>query len=225
MKNFGFPILLSLLLLVAIGCSGGSQPITPGTSNIDNSVDEFPILVSDVNDDGSIAGARSIIGVFSVRVDTETLDYEMIPIRTNASKDVLEILDLTNFWTVAPCRDCADMEQVGFTSWGDLSLVFGIRHPFDEPNFSEPISGQNRADLHIFNVEGMLVFDDPALNFPSMSEMVNPDRVTNADGYCGYLDAALTERYLTLPQLCIHTKISSLITLKETMILPAKTDF
>lgn len=191
MRIFEYGLLLILASLLAIGCSSGNEPTTPGSFLADNPVEQLPILASGFNEDGSIASGEGAIGVFSVHIDTDTLDYEMTPLRTNASKDVLEVLDVTNFMNSYPCKDCATLSQVGFSGPGVVDLLFGVRHPFNTPKLTEPISGLNRADLHIFNIEGMLVFDDPAINFPGLGEKVKPNRVTNADGYCGYLDSAL----------------------------------
>jgi hypothetical protein len=196
MRIFGYGILLILASLLAIGCSSGNEPVTPGSFLADNPVDGLPILASGFNEDGSIASGEGAIGVFSVHIDTETLNFEMTPLRTNASKDVLEVIDVTNFMNSFPCKDCATLSQIGYANVGVLDLLFGVRHPFKTPKFSEPVSGLNRADLHIFNVEGMLVFDDPAVNFPAFSKKVKIDRVINADGFCGYLDPSLDQDIL-----------------------------
>lgn len=196
MRIFGYGLLLILASLFAFGCSSGNEPVTPGSFLSDNPVEELPILATGFNEDGSLASGEGAIGVFSVHIDTDTLDYEMTPLRTNASKDVLEVIDVTNFMNSYPCKDCATLTQVGFASPGVLDLLFGVRHPFNTPKLTEPITGLNRADLHIFNVEGMLVFDDLAVNFPGLGKKVKPNRLTNPDGYCGYLDTALDTEIL-----------------------------
>ena len=201
MKRYGIGLLLMLMISWAIGCSGTSEPITPGTKTADLGNAEIPLMVSDFNADGSPAGGAGPIGIFSVHIDTDTLNYEMTPVRTGASKDGLEVLDVTNFMNSWPCRDCATLKQVGITGWDELNLLFGIRHPFPAPKFSEPISGLNRADVHLFNVEGMLVFNDSNIkNFSYLNEKVSiPPRLTNADGYSSYLDSSLDAAILNTP--------------------------
>jgi len=196
MRIFGFGLLTALVMLWAISCSSSSsEPVTPGSSFVDNPANDFPLYVSDFDVDGSPSGGSGALGVFEVHIDTNTLEYEMNPLRSNAgsTKDTLEVIDVTNFMTLLPCRDCATLLEVGYTGTYDrLNLRFGIKHPFAAPNFSEPISGRNRADLHIFNVEGMLVFADNATLYPELGvRMSTIDRLANADGYSGYLDESL----------------------------------
>lgn len=197
MKNFGFGLLLMLMLIWAVSCSSGSEPITPGSSISDNPVNELPLMVSDMNADGSAYGGSGVLGVFSVHVDTATLDYDMTGLRTTSSKDGLEVIDVTNFMTGFPCKNCASLTQVGFTSTGEMNMVFGIKHPFPAPKLSDPISGMNRADLHLFNVEGMLVFADDSIRFNGLGvDLTRQVRVSNADGYSSYLDEALDTEVL-----------------------------
>ena len=73
-----------------------------------------------------------------------------------------------------------------------LKFLFGIKHPFPKPILSDPISAMNRADLHMFNVEGMLVFAENATLFPEVGVRISStNRVRNADGYSSYLDSSL----------------------------------
>lgn len=195
MRIFGLGLFAALVMLWAISCGSSSEPVSPGSSFVDNPEIDFPLFVSDVNADGTPISGGGAFGVFAVHVDSETLEYDMTPLRTNASstKDVLEVIDITNFMTIWPCTDCASLLEVGYGGTnGILKLRFGIKHPFPAPNLSEPISGRNRADLNLFNIEGMLVFAENATLFPELGVKVSStNRVKNAEGYSGYLDEAL----------------------------------
>ncbi|MBU1023948.1 hypothetical protein KKB99_06665, partial [bacterium] len=200
MRKFSYVLIIGILLLVAFGCSKGNVPTAPEAESYDNINADLPLFVTSYDSEGMPSGGDAALGVFSVRVDTKTLEYEMTPLRNSAegSKDVLEVLSITNFVTGWPCKDCASLLEVGMLDENRLNLLFGIKHPFPTPKPGEPGSAKNRADLHVFNVEGMLVLDDTAQNFPNIGIKVNQTfKVTNAEGYSGYLDDSLDEIMFT----------------------------
>ena len=138
-------LFIIFLITAIIGCSARSaDPIQSGASEIQFlnsfSPEEF-----------------SPLGIFSLDLNKDTLSAELTPIRTTSLTDTLEAVDMTNFLTLSPCTDCARIKSVGLDSNENLVVTIGIKHPFDAGNIMEPVSGKNRADLHVFNVEGIVI--------------------------------------------------------------------
>ena len=115
-------------------------------------------------------------------------------------------LDATQFFTEAPCSDCAKLTSVSQEpGTGDVAVTFAIRHPYpaDVP----------RRDLHVFDVRGILVLpgttEFSALTAPINTDLTtlstqaltgDPGFVTNADGYTTHFDYhAEDPRYVANP--------------------------
>ena len=181
-------------LIALIGCSSGTSPIEPVKPSNDQGkiIDSLPVGIADSN---SGSGA---LGIFDVHIDARSLSGEMIPVRTAQSSDVLEIVDITKFMTYAPCSDCVKMKSVSLDYAGNLILSIGIRHPFPAADPDLPASKSNRADLHVFNVEGTIFGDSgSSITFPSTGEVVDSFLLVNADGYSKYLDPIIDPTYPT----------------------------
>ncbi|MBU1023901.1 PKD domain-containing protein, partial [bacterium] len=180
-----------IALFSLFGCSSSNpkildmefsaSPVTPDT-----------MLASPL--DGSPGDGYGIIGKYLAHIDIPSLQGELTPVRQSSSEDVLEIVDISNFLQLVPCNDCVDLGSIELDSSGNLILSIGIRHPFKAPNLQLPPTAQNRADLHVFNVEGTVVIEGAVVDtttFPLLGETVAPLVLINADGYSSYLDASL----------------------------------
>jgi hypothetical protein len=202
---FFIPFLVSLFIL---GCSSGSNsPV----SNLDTSleidnVDSLPLWVSDSYSDGSPHAGMGVLGLFEISIDSEKEKADITSLRSGALTDVLEVIDITNFMTLAPCVDCVSLKGIGFDANSNVILTIGIKHPFPAGNPADPISGKNRADLHIFNVEGIVISNVLGSFFDTLDELTPGFTLINADGYTGYLDESIDLFYLTLPT--IHPYIT-----------------
>jgi len=188
-----FGSIMSVIFIFIIGCSG-NQPITPDTLKSVAGDFKPQVMVSDWDSEGNPLEGSGILGAFQVKVNLENLSGELIPIRQNQSQDVLEIVDITNFLTLAPCTDCVHLNSIRMDTANRLILNIGVNHPFATPNPEEPITGKNRADLHVFNVEGTVIFkDDPSsvLTFSILGQKIKPLTLVNADGYSPYLDGSI----------------------------------
>ena len=188
-----FGSIMSVILIFVIGCSG-NQPITPDTLKSVAGDFKPQVMVNEWDSEGNPLEGSGILGAFQVKVNLENLSGELIPIRQNQSQDVLEIVDITNFLTLAPCTDCVDLNSIRMDTNNRLILNIGVKHPFATPNPEEPITGKNRADLHVFNVEGTVIFkDDPSsvLTFSNLGQKITPVTLVNADGYSPYLDGSI----------------------------------
>ena len=197
-----------LVSLFILGCSSGSDsPV----SNLDTSteidkVDSLPLWVSDSYTDGSPNWGMGMLGLFEISIDSEKEKADITSLRSGALTDVLEVIDITNFMTLAPCVDCVSIKSIGFDANNNVILTIGIKHPFPAGNPADPITGKNRADLHIFNVEGIVVSNVLGSFFDTLDELIPGFRLLNADGYTGYLDESIDSFYLTLPT--IHPYIT-----------------
>jgi hypothetical protein len=182
------------LLIALIGCSSGTSPIEPikPSSEPVTVIESLPVGIAD-----STSGSGAL-GIFDVHIDARTLTGEMVPVRTAQSSDVLEIVDITKFMTYAPCNDCVNMKSIALDYAGNLILSIGIKHPFPAADATLPASKSNRADLHVFNVEGTIFGDSgSSFSFPSTGEVVDSFLLLNADGYSKYLDPIIDPTYPT----------------------------
>ena len=196
--NLFLPVFL--FLLFSISCSGSSPVDTPSAENINNLDFDSSLLISDRDTNGSPVGGTGLLGVFQAHIDIKTLRGDFTPIRTTASEDVLEVVDITNFLLLAPCFDCINFKSVSMNSDNNLVLEIGIKHPFRAPDLLYPPTAQNRADLHVFNVEGIIILEGDASDTTACQYMeitVGPVVLANADGYSPYLDSVIDPIYPT----------------------------
>ncbi len=189
-------MVFAIIALFIAGCSHGSVTTCETPSN--QAISSLPVWVSDYDENNNPAGGLGTLGLFDVHIDSSTLTGEMTSLRSSMSADVLEVVDITNFLQMAPCSDCAAIRGVEINADGNLVVKIGIRHPFEAGDPLKPVSGRNRADLHVFNVEGIVVSDGLAVNsFAGLGVTTGGFSLLNADGYTGYLDGTLDEIFPT----------------------------
>jgi hypothetical protein len=186
-------LLLTSAIFIAAGCSNQNNPVAP----TDSGCSTIPVGITDALPDGSPAAGMGALGMFTLSIDPQNATAELTPLRQGALTDVLEVVDITNFMQLSPCRDCAKIGSVGIDLDGNLVLSIGIKHPFDVGKPLSPITGKNRADLHVFNVEGTVVSNLPGMTYGGIHKTVAGFTLINADGYSGYLDDALDNIYPT----------------------------
>ena len=195
-------ICVALFALIICGCSSGHQPVTPDSLNQDNAnvaitINSMPVFVSDISLDGSPLEGMGALGVFQLEINPSDNSAELISLRQSALTDVLEVVDITNFLQLAPCTDCVKIQSISLDIDGNIVVSIGIKHPFGAGDPLKPPSGKNRADLHVFNVEGIVVSDAPATQFGLLNQSTAGFELINADGYTGYLDAVLDDIFPT----------------------------
>jgi hypothetical protein len=100
---------------------------------------------------------------------------------------------------MAPCTDCVKITGIELDSENRAVVKIGIKHPFPAGDPGKPVTGRNRADLHVFNVEGTIVFDDVSSStiFPGIGDTIGPAYLVNADGYTPYPDIPLQNIFPT----------------------------
>lgn len=191
----------ALVVLSFCGCSSGTNPALPddtsSISQLDLSNDPLTVGVSDRFPDGTPASGAGVLGLYSLHLDTSSISAELIPLRETTLTDVLEKVDITNFLSMAPCTDCAKLNSVSLDTDGNLVLSIGIKHPFGAGDPLKPITGRNRGDLHIFNVEGIIVSNAVGVSFPSLGKTLANFNLVSADGYTEYLDSVLEDIFPT----------------------------
>lgn len=188
-----------ITFLLAVGCSSDKNVVIPSQDagyTFQNEIDFMPIAVSEWSDDGYPTGGTGILGLYNIQIDLETLQGELIPLRTSEAVDVLEVVDITGFLTVLPCNRCVKLASVGFNQHGDVVLNIAVKHPFSMGNPLLPPTASNRADLIVYNVEGIIVSDGSG-TFSALGQIAPMVKLKNADGYTFYLDASLDAIYPT----------------------------
>jgi hypothetical protein len=198
MKSKHLSILFAFLVfLMAMGCSnGGNSPLTP--SDIASTIPgSNPIFVSDWDVDGNPIGGTGTLGLFELNLNPDESSAELTPLRRTSLIDTLEIIDITNFMQIAPCTTCAKINSVGLDADGNLVVNIGLKHPFAAGNPANPPSGKNRADLHVFNVEGIVISNLSGQNFTGIGRRIPGFGLLNAHGYTDYLDESIDTIYST----------------------------
>lgn len=177
--------LTTLTALTALGCAGASGPETPQAPRPLEGIPP-PIVMTDRD-----TGLGALFSA-SIVLDTATMSAHLEPRRSAAAgtPDILEVVDVTQFFASAPCTDCLEIVGVGTSAAGNPTLDISLRHPFPSP---APTVAMNQ-DFSVFNVEGMVYFDETGgtvTDYASMLEKVlTSTRLVNADGYSDYLDGA-----------------------------------
>ena len=194
---------LNVLMIVAIAgilfhvsCSGGKNVVTPNLEDKSNfaGYDSLPVLISDFDKDGTPEAGWGVLGLFNLVGNPKTADVKLIPLRRTEFYDTLEVVDLTNFMKLSPCTNCAKVRSIELTSDGMLQVNISLNHPFAVGDPMKPITGRNRADLHVFNVEGLVMATqstETPVTFTGLGQTVGNTHLVNADGYSSYLDGII----------------------------------
>ena len=199
MRNIYLFLSIAMIFALSIlGCSQAGSPIISTDASVDiSNYNSLPVGVSDILPDGTPSSGMGALGLFELRIDPSTTEAELNSLRSSALTDVLETVDITNFLHLAPCTNCVKIKSVSLDSNGNIVVSIGIKHPFSAGDPLKPITGRNRADLHVFNVEGIVISSAPSTSFPSLGEKIAGFNLLNADGYTGYLDTAIDDFYPT----------------------------
>lgn len=187
-------------LIIIMGCSSIGNPTVPQDQSgaVITPVGTFPVGVADFDENGNPSSGYGVLGMFEVNIDTETLTGEITSIRTTTTTEGLEVVDITNFMQISPCRDCVKLAGVALDADGNLVARIGVKHPFPAGDITKPPTAKNRADIHVFNVEGTILGGpETSKNFPGLNVECPSVSLLNADGYSGYLDDKLDVIYPT----------------------------
>lgn len=188
MRTIFFLLCISVFAILS-GCSGESGAVVP-SNDTDNPLayTGLPAGVTDYFTDGTPSAGMGALGMFQLEINPSDISAGLSSLRQSALTDVLEVVDITNFLQLAPCSDCVKIKSVSLDIDGNIVVSIGIKHPFGAGDPLKPPSGKNRADLHVFNVEGIVVSDAPATQFGLLNQSTAGFELINADGLTGYLD-------------------------------------
>lgn len=188
-----FPHSAFLAGLVVIGlasCGRGSSPMSPEADPTDPA--PVPGAIAKYLEQPWQSGASSLFGLVTGTISPDgavTIDKTRSTVAVGNIYDI----DATQFFTDAPCTDCAELTGYAGTAPNRLGLDFAIRHPFP--------STLPRRDLHVFDVRGILILPGTT-TFTGMTAPINtdlttietlplqgdPGLVTNADGFTTHFD-------------------------------------
>ena len=183
---------ISLAFMLLASCSTG-VPTSPPDSTSYSSEYISPLLVSSRDMNGNPVDGTGILGAFFLHIETDPLSCELTPVRKAGITDSLEVIDITNFLSLVPCKDCINIRNIGMNDDEQIVMSIGIKHPFDIGNPLEPITGKNRIDLHVFNIEGIMVLKggtSGTIEFAD-NKIIKPGTLANPSGYTSYLDTYL----------------------------------
>ena len=195
MRIFLIPLILTIAIFA--GCSQSNSPVEPVNPESKIIALTIPLGVSDFDSNGSPMAGMGTLGLFNLHINPQDVTVELTAMRTGALTDVLEVVDITNFMALAPCNDCAKISSVSLDLDGNLVVSIGLKHPFGAGDLLKPITGRNRADLHVFNVEGIIISNSAGTSFSGVSQTATDLFLKNADGYTAYLDDAIDGFYPT----------------------------
>ena len=66
------------------------------------------------------------LGLFNLHINPSGTTAELTSMRSGALTDVLEVVDITNFMTLAPCFDCVKINSVSLDIDGNLVVSIGL---------------------------------------------------------------------------------------------------
>ncbi|MEO7994617.1 MAG: MBL fold metallo-hydrolase [bacterium] len=178
--------LLIALLALLLGCQHAT-PVSPAATATPT---EVPAAIPVQNE-------LAPFGLLAIDLDLASLNAagRVIDLSPRTAQTGLESVNLTSYLGTAPCHDCIRVTSVKRAPTGELLLTIGIRHPFPKPDLTQPASAKNRLDLHVYDVEGVLLFNDyrDKVDFPILGQSAADTFVVNADGWSSYLTPSILE--------------------------------
>lgn len=185
------PALLLGILLLTTGCA--SPPAVSTATSPDTPAD----ALLPVESPGVLGGYT-----LQLRGTTDAPEAALIPLAGGAAVGDSYMLDASRYFTGGLCGDCVKVSGIGLVDPTTLDLTITVRHPFPKPPAT--LGPNDRLDLHIFDVTGLLVSAEPGgPSFPSSGLSIAPIRLLNAAGYSGVLDPFL-DRIFPTPGADLH---------------------
>jgi len=171
---------LALGMLSLLGCQGKS-PANPAVPASTPATPISYIPAATLLAGGDRASYEGTLGAWTL--DIVGTQGSLTPARELAATPGIGSfdVDITDALTRTFCRDCVTLKSIELDGNDRPVITIGIRHPFELGDPGNPITAQNRRDLFLFNVKGILRTSEN-------SELVNgvtyPDDVLiSPDGY------------------------------------------
>lgn len=168
-------VLPALALALITGCaqSSGTTPTLPAGAG-----SETNPFGPDVVLDGMATGA---LGALNVSIDPATLEILTSPVVSRETAGQGDIFHLS----IRPFLQPRNLRVTGIALNGDGNIEVSVllTHPFAAPaDLNPPVSATKRVDLHVFDVNGILVADGSD-EFFGGDVKTNASLLMNADGY------------------------------------------
>jgi len=186
MRNISMILFTLLFIFLAfVSCSGKPNPLNPSFPDRIS-----PEISSEINttDAKKENDNRGVFGAWRIRIDTNTMSYEIIPARNAQAIGNIFDADLSQFLEVTPCANCLTIPRVYPDGYENLNMVVRMKHPFG--NIA------TRPDLHGFDVRGIFILPSDTDN--AGIKVMRPSGVEedasystqllNADGYTSHFD-------------------------------------
>jgi hypothetical protein len=164
-------LMFGLLLVFAIGCSGGGTPILPPT--------ETQIIPGETSRPGGAwEGNRVSWGMYLCQINEDHTAIDVHPLRAAQFH-----INVQPFVEYLFCTDCLRITNITGSGHGTLLVDIMLTHPFDVA-----------TDLTGFDVRGTAIFD-AELIFPNTfmpddaTQLTASKRVLNADGWTTHFNA------------------------------------
>lgn len=174
-------LLIVLLALICAGCSSSSSnPViseNPADGNQANAIDTLPVIAFD----GS--GAIGMMGAYGVSVNPDEMTFDITPLRTSSIGESY-IVSGKAFFTMTPCSDCLQIDNISLDLAGNIVLGLTAKHPFLKGDALKPPTASNRLDLDVFDLAVVMLPVEATSDTYSLTGIqAYPDILVNADGY------------------------------------------
>ncbi|MEO7993175.1 MAG: hypothetical protein ABI743_02150 [bacterium] len=194
---WGRLLVIAVATSLALSCSSSdNSPETPASAPANQAVVAAPTVTPEWQT-GNLSGGTGVLGMYAMEIaGGATPHAELQPLRlATAVGDNFDV-DISDFLSASPCRDCLEITGLSLDPGNLLQVDFVMSHPFT--------SLAARKDLHVFDTR-LTVIGEPEAPVTlagiavgingGTSAVTNPGFVANADGYTSFFDGAL-EAYL-----------------------------
>ncbi|MCD6218480.1 hypothetical protein J7L05_11585 [bacterium] len=173
--------MIALLVLIFAGCSSSAtNPVTsvnPVNGNQANAIDTLPVIAFD----GS--GAIGLMGAYGVSINLDEMTFDITPLRTSALGESY-IVSGKAFFTMTPCSDCLQIDNISMDLDGNIVLGLTVKHPFPKGDTLKPPTAVNRLDLDVFDLAVVMLPVEVTADIYSLTgAQTYPGVLINADGY------------------------------------------
>ncbi|MCD6218177.1 hypothetical protein J7L05_10035 [bacterium] len=179
---------LTVILIALVGCSsGGGNSVTANIPNDSSGsiLDSLPVIAFDGE------SAIGLLGAYSLVISPDTANAELIPMRSSALGESF-IVSGEAFFTMSPCTDCLQINNIALDVDGNIVLGMSVKHPFPKGDTLKPPSAMNRLDLDVFDL-ALLVnpLETTSTPYTLTGVDVFPGNLVNADGYSTELGSVI----------------------------------
>ena len=174
MQRFALTVVAIAAPFILLSCSSAESPV-----EILNAVSDQPSLPQPAALTQTPTGFEGITAVIDVQIDVTNMEAGVSRPRSAQMPQALSYdLDIENFLTADTFRVTGLSQDTD----GNLIVAYTHAHPFPAPDFANPITGLNRADLG-YTGRLLVLADEESVSFINGEITTMPGFVLNADGY------------------------------------------